>query len=140
MELIPLGSGKEDVNAMSSKFFVPKKKSEVLQFQRNKVLDLYLEMTYEMYSQFLDHLAELQNAEVHLLFTNRLMPLLTYPAQFVVHDQPRKTAQSYITKAGESLFDSEVISMRIETKMDMDAAPRKQKCMVHRPSRNKWSD
>ena len=140
VELIPLGSGEEDVNAISSKFFVPKGKSKVLQFQRNKVLDLYLEMTYEMYSQFSDHLAELQNAEVRLLFTNRLIPLLTYPAQFVVHDQPRKTTQSYITKAGESLFDSEVISTHIETKMDMDASPRKRKHMVRQPSRNKWSD
>ncbi len=36
VELIPLGPKDEDVNAISSKFFIPKGKSKALQFQPNK--------------------------------------------------------------------------------------------------------
>jgi hypothetical protein len=70
VELIAQGPGDEDVNAISNKFFMPKGKTKVLQFQRNKVLDLYLEMAYDTYSQILDHFAELENAEVRLPFTD----------------------------------------------------------------------
>ena len=46
---------------------MPKGKLKVLQFQSNKVLELYLEISHETYSEVLDHLEELQNEEVHLL-------------------------------------------------------------------------
>jgi hypothetical protein len=65
VELIPLGPGKdEDVNAISSKFFVPKGKSKALQFQPNKVLDLYLELSNERYREISDHLDDIENNAV----------------------------------------------------------------------------
>ena len=63
VELISQGPDDEDVNAITNKFFVPKGKSKVPQFQPNKVLDLFLEIGYETYSRVLEHL-ELQNEEV----------------------------------------------------------------------------
>ena len=64
VELIPLGSGDEDINAISSKFFAPRGKSKVIQFQSNKVLALYLELGYEQYRKALDHLDDLENEAV----------------------------------------------------------------------------
>jgi hypothetical protein len=64
VELIPLGPDNEDINAILNKFYVPKGKSKVLQFQANKVLELYLEIGYETYSGVLERLEELQNEEV----------------------------------------------------------------------------
>ena len=91
VELIPLGPDNEDINAISSKFYVPKGKSKVLQFQSNKVLELYLEISHETYSEVLDHLEELQNEEVHLLSitslhiypdTHKTLTLLLYRLEF----------------------------------------------------------
>jgi hypothetical protein len=66
VELIPLGDkdNGEDVNAISSKFFVPKGKSKALQFQPNKVLDLYLELSNDRYREILDHLDDIENNAV----------------------------------------------------------------------------
>ena len=47
VELIPAGPGKEDIGTISSKFFLPKGKTKTIQFQSNKVLELYLELAYE---------------------------------------------------------------------------------------------
>jgi hypothetical protein len=69
VELIPLGPGDEDVNAISNKFFAPKGKSKVMQFQSNKVLALYLELGYKQYGKVLDHLDDLENEAVRTLFT-----------------------------------------------------------------------
>ena len=54
VKLIPLGPDDEDINVISSKFFQPKGKLKVLHFQSNKVLDLYLEISYEVYTQVLE--------------------------------------------------------------------------------------
>jgi hypothetical protein len=77
VELIPLGPDNEDINAISSKFYVPKGKSKVLQFQPNKVLDLYLEISYETYSQVLERLEDLQNEEVRY-FIDDIEEKITY--------------------------------------------------------------
>jgi hypothetical protein len=54
MELIPLGSSNEDVDAISSKFFLPKGKSKTIQFHPNKVLELYLELIFDRYAEVLN--------------------------------------------------------------------------------------
>ena len=64
VELIPLGPKDGDVNAISNKFFVPKGKSKALQFQPNKVLDLYLELSHDRHREILDHLDEIENSAV----------------------------------------------------------------------------
>ena len=53
VELMPSGSGSQDVGAIASKFFIPKGKMKILQFQPNKVLDLYLELVYDKYAEIL---------------------------------------------------------------------------------------
>ena len=70
VELIPLGLGDEDINAISNKFFAPKGKSKVMQFQSNKVLALYLELGYEQYCKVLDCLNDLENEAVCRLFAD----------------------------------------------------------------------
>ena len=70
VELIPLGPGDEDINAISNKFFAPKGKSKVMQFQSNKVLALYLELGYEQYCKVLDRLDDLENEAVCRLFAD----------------------------------------------------------------------
>ena len=62
MEVIHLGVKDNDVDAISSRFFVPKGKSKVPQFQPNKVLDLYLELSHERHIEVLDHI---ENAVCH---------------------------------------------------------------------------
>ena len=64
VELIPLGPKDKDVNAILSKFFVPKGKTKALQFQPNKVLDLYLELSNDRYREILDHLDDIENSAV----------------------------------------------------------------------------
>jgi hypothetical protein len=73
VELIPLGPDNEDINAISSKFFAPKGKSKVIQFQPNKVLTLYLELGHEQYRKVLDRLDELENEAVRKLFTDAIL-------------------------------------------------------------------
>ena len=60
VELIPLGSGNEDVDAISSKFFLPKGKSKTIQFYPNKVLELYLELVFDRYAEILNRLEEME--------------------------------------------------------------------------------
>ncbi len=69
IELIPLGPKDKDVNAISSKFFVPKGKSKALQFQPNKVLDLYLELSNDRYHEILDYLDDIENDAVCHIIT-----------------------------------------------------------------------
>lgn len=64
VELVPLGPGSEDINAISSKFFAPKGKSRIIQFQSNKVLPVYLELGYEKYCNVLNRLDDLENEAV----------------------------------------------------------------------------
>jgi hypothetical protein len=46
VELVSLGSGDEDINAIASKFFIAKGKSKTVQFHPGKGLELYLELPY----------------------------------------------------------------------------------------------
>ena len=39
---------------------------KILQFQPNKVLDLYLELVYDKYAEILLHLADMDDQTVHL--------------------------------------------------------------------------
>ena len=68
VELIPIGFGDEDVNAISSKFFQPKGKMKTLQFVSNKVLDLYLELPYERYAKILACLEDMDDHSVCSIF------------------------------------------------------------------------
>jgi hypothetical protein len=67
VEMIAQGdSDSEDVDAISSQFFVEKrgKSKGPPQFQRNKVLPVYIELVYKEYLKVMDHLEELENAAV----------------------------------------------------------------------------
>jgi hypothetical protein len=65
VELVPLGSGDEDINAIASKFFVAKGKLKTVQFHPGKGLELYLELPYSRYAEILQRLEELEEEEVH---------------------------------------------------------------------------
>ena len=60
VELIPLGSSDDDINAITSKFFVAKGKSKTIQFHAGKGLDLYLELPYSRYAEILQRLEDLE--------------------------------------------------------------------------------
>ena len=61
VELIPVGPGNKDMGAITSKFFLPKGKSKMIQFQSKKVLELYLELAYDRYTEILVHLEDMDN-------------------------------------------------------------------------------
>ena len=61
VELIPVGPGNTDMGAITSKFFLPKGKSKVIQFQSKKVLELYLGLAYDRYAEILTHLEDMDN-------------------------------------------------------------------------------
>jgi hypothetical protein len=65
VELIPLGAGNDDINAISSKFFQLRGKSKTPRLQLNKVLLMYLEISYETYCQVSERLDELQLEDIH---------------------------------------------------------------------------
>ena len=68
VELVPAGPGNEDVNAISSKFFLPKGKMKTLQFISNKVLELYMELAHDQYAKILAQLEEMiDETEDHLV-------------------------------------------------------------------------
>ena len=68
VELVPAGPGNEDVNTISSKFFLPKGKMKTLQFISNKVLELYMELVHDQYAKILAHLEEMMDeTEDHLV-------------------------------------------------------------------------
>jgi hypothetical protein len=66
VEMIAQGQGNEDVDAISSQFFVAKrgKSKGPPQFQCNKVLPVYIELIYKECLKVMDHLEELENAVV----------------------------------------------------------------------------
>ena len=66
VEMIVQGQGDEDLDAISNQFFVEKrgKSKGPPQFQRNKVLPVYVELIYKEYTKVMDHLEELENAVV----------------------------------------------------------------------------
>ena len=59
VKLIPVGSNNEDVNAISSKFFLSKGKTKTVQFHPNKVLELYLELPHDKYIEVQNYLKDL---------------------------------------------------------------------------------
>ena len=61
VELIPAGPDNEDVGAISSKFFLPKEKSKMIQFHPNKVLELYLELAYDKYAEIQNYLEDIED-------------------------------------------------------------------------------
>lgn len=63
VELIPTGPGDEDINAISSKFFLPKGKMKTLQFSSKKVLELYLELAHDRYAKIITRLEEMIEME-----------------------------------------------------------------------------
>ena len=67
VEMIPRGNDSDDVDAISSHFYVEKrgKSKGPLQIQRNKVLPVCIELIYKEYLKVMDHLKELENALVH---------------------------------------------------------------------------
>lgn len=64
--MIPQGVDSDDVDAISSQFYVEKrgKSKGAPQFQRNKVLPVYIELVHKEYLKVMDHLEELENAPV----------------------------------------------------------------------------
>jgi hypothetical protein len=60
VELVFLGSGDEDINAITSKFLIAKGKSKTVQFHPGKGLELYLELPYNRYAEILQHLEALE--------------------------------------------------------------------------------
>lgn len=66
VELIPLGHGHEDVNTIASKFLQPKGRSKMIQFTPNKVLELYLELAYNMYAEILTYLEDMEETACSL--------------------------------------------------------------------------
>jgi hypothetical protein len=60
VELIPLESSNEDINAILSKFFLSKAKLKTIQFHPNKVLELYLELIFDRYAEVLNWLEEME--------------------------------------------------------------------------------
>ena len=61
VELIPVGPGNTDMGAITSKFFLPKGKLKTLQSQSKKVVELYLELAYDRYTEILVHLEDMDN-------------------------------------------------------------------------------
>jgi hypothetical protein len=62
-----LGDASEDVDAIESEFFTYKGKAKMRQFLPNKVLDLYLGISYAMRSEIDNHIEE---SELNLLNAN----------------------------------------------------------------------
>jgi len=60
-ELIPRGPGNEDIDAVAEMFFIRKGKAKIPQFQANKVLDLALELNYDLYCKIEIHLEDLNS-------------------------------------------------------------------------------
>ena len=60
VELIPAGPGNKDVGAISSRFFLLKGKSKMIQFHGNKVLELYLKLAHDKYAEVLNCLDDIE--------------------------------------------------------------------------------
>ena len=58
VELVPLGPGDADVDAISKFFFTAKGRMKALVFQPNKVMVLYLELDYEIHNKILNYLED----------------------------------------------------------------------------------
>lgn len=61
VELIPAGPNNEDVSAILSKKLLLKGKSKMIQFNSNKVLELYLELPYDKYAEILKYLDHIED-------------------------------------------------------------------------------
>lgn len=58
VEMLPKGHGDEDVNAIESEFFTFKGKAKTRQYLPNKVLDLYLGISYAKRSEIDNYIEE----------------------------------------------------------------------------------
>ena len=58
VELLPKGPGDEDLNAIEAEFYTFKGKAKSRQFLPNKVLDLYLGISYALRSEIEDYIEE----------------------------------------------------------------------------------
>jgi hypothetical protein len=56
VEMLPKGPGDEDKNAIESEFYTIKGKAKTRQFLPNKVLDIYLGISYSMRCEIEDHI------------------------------------------------------------------------------------
>ena len=86
VELLPKGSGDEDVNAIENEFYTVKGKAKMRRFLPNKVLDLYLAISHLLRNEIEDHIEDLElntvssnfhccvhpNSHVILLFQKRM--------------------------------------------------------------------
>jgi len=61
VELLPKGSGDEDLNAIETDFFTFKGKAKTRHFLPNKVLDLYLGISHLLRIEIENHIEELEN-------------------------------------------------------------------------------
>ena len=58
VETLPKGPGNEDVNAIESEFFILKGKAKTCHYLPNKVLDLYLGISYMKWCEIDDYIEE----------------------------------------------------------------------------------
>ena len=58
VEMLPKGSGDEDVNAIEAEFFTLKGKAKMRQFLPTKVLDLYLGISFPLRNEIEDHIEQ----------------------------------------------------------------------------------
>ena len=66
--MLPKGPGDEDVNAIESEFFTFKGKAKTRQFLPNKVLDLYLGISYAMRTGIDDYIEERNTNSVSVCY------------------------------------------------------------------------
>ena len=93
VELIPAGPDDQDVNAISSQFFVQKGKMKTLQFTSKKVLELYLELVHEEYADIVSRLdmTEMEDNLVCSIYSLVIIPTNIDPKQ------PKKIQKMSIT-------------------------------------------
>jgi hypothetical protein len=63
--MLPKGFGDEDVNAIEADFFTLKGKSKTRQFVSNKVLDLYLGISFPLRNEIEIHIEETEESELN---------------------------------------------------------------------------
>jgi hypothetical protein len=101
VELVPLGTGDEDVNAISSRFFSPKGKSKTIQFCPGKGLELYLELAYSRYAEIMLRLEELEEGMVCFFDVVIVLLYSTNAVQIQPGPAAQKMSISYITESDQ---------------------------------------
>jgi hypothetical protein len=67
-----VGPGDEDVNAIASKFFLPKGKMKTVQFKANSKLELYLELAHDRYTEILARIEGMDAMELEDHFVSSI--------------------------------------------------------------------